>query len=358
MFGIDFDPPQGNPSSCGWRGKCASTKMNFGVFGQMVIIPLCLQKAPHPHGRWAGYHTEVITVSFPADDDTKADVELVPGAADGRKTPDGHDAPFGSGAWETVFGSGQSAPMIGVRRARETWAVWLASRRSFLSDFGGRLKALQPHQVSGGRPRRSKRRRYRKRNSRPARARRPEPFLPDFRPFLPPCRNIQLADCRRHPVDELPTGPPWLIRRHSCRRASPSGVLLIAGPWSSPRALGWPMWKRLKHLHRSGPAVLQPTFSLFFFFANYIDFCARLPRERRELCHRRTEGTPPHPPPVDRWTDCANADYDRLRKETAVRQELVGQSRARLEESGRRWGLLFEDPRAFGRAGRRPTRCA
>ena len=96
MFGIDFARPKDN-----FKLKMAWDmlhKLNFGVFGQMVIIPL-LQKH-HILTQVAGYHVEVIKFLPPmtvtkedmdwflnAMDDTLADTVRFPGAA-----------------WETVTG--------------------------------------------------------------------------------------------------------------------------------------------------------------------------------------------------------------------------------------------------------------
>jgi ornithine--oxo-acid transaminase len=96
MFAIDFERPKEN-----FKLKMAWDmlhKLNFGVFGQMVIIPL-LQKH-RILTQVAGYHTEVIkflppiTITQPdvdwflsAMDDVLDDTQRFPGAA-----------------WDTVFG--------------------------------------------------------------------------------------------------------------------------------------------------------------------------------------------------------------------------------------------------------------
>jgi ornithine--oxo-acid transaminase len=90
MFGIDFARPQAS-----FKLKMAWDmlhKLNFGVFGQMIIIPL--MDRHHILTQVAGYHTEVIKFLPPliinqqdldyflqALDDVLADTQRVPGAA-------------------------------------------------------------------------------------------------------------------------------------------------------------------------------------------------------------------------------------------------------------------------------------
>src|SRR3954464_6756983 len=96
MFGIDFDRPKES-----FKLKMAWDmlhKMNFGVFGQMVITPL-LQKH-HILTQVAGYHTEVIKF-LPPMTITKEDLDWFLGAmqdvlADTQRVP--------GAAWDTVFG--------------------------------------------------------------------------------------------------------------------------------------------------------------------------------------------------------------------------------------------------------------
>ena len=96
MFGIDFARPKDS-----FKLKMAWDmlhKLNFGVFGQMVIIPL-LQKH-HILSQVAGYHTEVIKF-LPPMTVTKEDMDWFLGAmeetlADTLRVP--------GAAWETVTG--------------------------------------------------------------------------------------------------------------------------------------------------------------------------------------------------------------------------------------------------------------
>jgi ornithine--oxo-acid transaminase len=96
MFGIDFARPQSSMKlKLAWD---MVHKMNFAVFGQMVIIPL-LQKH-RILTQVAGYHTEVIKF-LPPMTITKADIDWFVSAlsevlADTERFP--------GAAWETVFG--------------------------------------------------------------------------------------------------------------------------------------------------------------------------------------------------------------------------------------------------------------
>jgi ornithine--oxo-acid transaminase len=96
MFGIDFARPQSSMKlKLAWD---MVHKMNFAVFGQMVIIPL-LQKH-RILTQVAGYHTEVIKF-LPPMTITKADMDWFVNAlsdvlADTQRFP--------GSAWETVFG--------------------------------------------------------------------------------------------------------------------------------------------------------------------------------------------------------------------------------------------------------------
>ena len=89
MFGIDFKRPDSFKLKMAWD---MLHKMNFGVFGQMIIIPLLQDH--HILTQVAGYHTEVIKflppmVATEADMDwfcsamatTLADTTRVPGTA-------------------------------------------------------------------------------------------------------------------------------------------------------------------------------------------------------------------------------------------------------------------------------------
>jgi ornithine--oxo-acid transaminase len=90
MFGLDFARPESSLKlKMAWD---MLHKLNFGVFGQMIIIPL--MERHHILTQVAGYHTEVIKFLPPmivtqADmdwflagiDDVLADVQRIPGAA-------------------------------------------------------------------------------------------------------------------------------------------------------------------------------------------------------------------------------------------------------------------------------------
>jgi ornithine--oxo-acid transaminase len=96
MFGIDFARPESSLKlKLAWD---MVHKMNFAVFGQMVIIPL-LQKH-HILSQVAGYHTEVIKF-LPPMTIGKADIDwfvtaLADVLADTQRFP--------GAAWDTVFG--------------------------------------------------------------------------------------------------------------------------------------------------------------------------------------------------------------------------------------------------------------
>jgi ornithine--oxo-acid transaminase len=101
MFGIDFDRPKES-----FKLKMAWDmlhKMNFGVFGQMIIIPL-LQKH-HILTQVAGYHTEVIKF-LPPMTITKEDMDWFLTA---MQETLGDTARFPGAAWETVFGLAKRA---------------------------------------------------------------------------------------------------------------------------------------------------------------------------------------------------------------------------------------------------------
>jgi len=101
MFGIDFKRPEsGITLKLAWD---ALHKLNFGVFGQMVIIPL-LQKHKILT-QVAGYHTEVIKF-LPPMTVTQADMDWFLGAMqdvldDTKKVP--------GTAWTTVFNLAKGA---------------------------------------------------------------------------------------------------------------------------------------------------------------------------------------------------------------------------------------------------------
>jgi ornithine--oxo-acid transaminase len=103
MFGIDFDRPKES-----FKLKMAWDmlhKMNFGVFGQMIIIPL-LQKH-RILTQVAGYHTEVIKF-LPPMTITKEDMDWFLGAMQETLTD---TTKFPGAAWETVFGLAKRAMM-------------------------------------------------------------------------------------------------------------------------------------------------------------------------------------------------------------------------------------------------------
>jgi ornithine--oxo-acid transaminase len=101
MFGIDFARPRSSLKlKMAWLHK-----LNFGVFGQMVIIPL-LQKH-HILTQVAGYHTEVIKF-LPPLIVTRADIDWFIDAmadvlADTQRFP--------GAAWDTVSGLAKRAVM-------------------------------------------------------------------------------------------------------------------------------------------------------------------------------------------------------------------------------------------------------
>lgn len=101
MFGIDFARPKS-----GFKLKMAWDmlhKMNFGVFGQMIIIPL-LQKHKILT-QVAGYHTEVIKF-LPPLIVTKADIDWFLSAMDDVLT---ESQRFPGAAWSTVAGLAKRA---------------------------------------------------------------------------------------------------------------------------------------------------------------------------------------------------------------------------------------------------------
>lgn len=103
MFGIDFArPKEGIKLKMAWD---LLHKMNFGVFGQMVVIPL-LQKH-RILTQVAGYHTEVIKF-LPPITATRQDMDWFLGAmedvlADAQRFP--------GAAWDTVFGLAKRAAL-------------------------------------------------------------------------------------------------------------------------------------------------------------------------------------------------------------------------------------------------------
>jgi ornithine--oxo-acid transaminase len=101
MFGIDFARPKEN-----FKLKMAWDmlhKMNFGVFGQMIIIPLLQDH--HILTQVAGYHTEVIKF-LPAMVATKADMDWFLSAM--QKTL-GDTTQVPGTAWNTVIGLAKRA---------------------------------------------------------------------------------------------------------------------------------------------------------------------------------------------------------------------------------------------------------
>jgi acetylornithine/succinyldiaminopimelate/putrescine aminotransferase len=96
MFGIDFARPKGSLKlKMAWD---MLHKLNFGVFGQMIVIPL-LQKH-RILTQVAGYHTEVIKF-LPPMTITKPDIDWFLDAmkqvlADTQRVP--------GAAWDTVVG--------------------------------------------------------------------------------------------------------------------------------------------------------------------------------------------------------------------------------------------------------------
>jgi ornithine--oxo-acid transaminase len=101
MFGIDFARPQSSLKlKVAWD---MLHKLNFGVFGQMIIIPL--MNKHHILTQVAGYHTEVIKF-LPPLIITKADMDWFIGAmddvlADTQRIP--------GAAWDTVSGLAKRA---------------------------------------------------------------------------------------------------------------------------------------------------------------------------------------------------------------------------------------------------------
>jgi ornithine--oxo-acid transaminase len=103
MFGIDFDRPKDS-----FKLKMAWDmlhKLNFGVFGQMLVIPL-LQKH-RILTQVAGYHIEVIKF-LPPMTITKADMDWFLGAMQETLMD---TTRFPGAAWETVFGLAKRAMM-------------------------------------------------------------------------------------------------------------------------------------------------------------------------------------------------------------------------------------------------------
>lgn len=101
MFGIDFQRPKDSfKLKMGWD---MLHKMNFGVFGQMIIIPL-LQKH-HILTQVAGYHTEVIKF-LPPMTVSQADMDWFLGAMQETLMD---TTRFPGAAWETVFGLAKRA---------------------------------------------------------------------------------------------------------------------------------------------------------------------------------------------------------------------------------------------------------
>lgn len=101
MFGIDFARPKDNfKLKMGWD---MLHKMNFGVFGQMIIIPL-LQKH-RILTQVAGFHTEVIKF-LPPMTITQPDMDWFLGAMQETLID---TTRFPGAAWETVFGLAKRA---------------------------------------------------------------------------------------------------------------------------------------------------------------------------------------------------------------------------------------------------------
>src|SRR5205809_3962213 len=103
MFGLDFARPQGQG---GFKLKLAWDmvhKLNFGVFGQMIIIPL-LQKH-RVLAQVAGYHTEVIKF-LPPMIISKEDIDWFLSAM--QDVLD-ETQRFPGTAWDTVFGLAKRA---------------------------------------------------------------------------------------------------------------------------------------------------------------------------------------------------------------------------------------------------------
>jgi ornithine--oxo-acid transaminase len=103
MFGIDFARPKES-----FKLKMAWDmlhKMNFGVFGQMIIIPLLQQHRILT--QVAGYHTEVIKF-LPPMTATKEDMDWFLGAMNQTLTD---TTRFPGAAWDTVIGLAKRAMM-------------------------------------------------------------------------------------------------------------------------------------------------------------------------------------------------------------------------------------------------------
>jgi ornithine--oxo-acid transaminase len=103
MFGIDFHRPKESLKlKMAWD---MLHKMNFGVFGQMIIIPLLTKHRILT--QVAGFHTEVIKF-LPPMTITKPDVDWFLSAM--TETLEGTSR-FPGAAWETVFGLAKRAMM-------------------------------------------------------------------------------------------------------------------------------------------------------------------------------------------------------------------------------------------------------
>jgi ornithine--oxo-acid transaminase len=101
MFGLDFARPESSMKlKLAWD---MVHKMNFAVFGQMIIIPL-LQKH-RILTQVAGYHTEVIKF-LPPLTVTRADIDWFAAAMEDVLTDIQR---FPGAAWETVFGLAKRA---------------------------------------------------------------------------------------------------------------------------------------------------------------------------------------------------------------------------------------------------------
>jgi ornithine--oxo-acid transaminase len=103
MFGIDFARPKES-----FKLKMAWDmlhKMNFGVFGQMIIIPLLQEH--HILTQVAGYHTEVIKF-LPPMTATKEDMDWFLSAMQKTLTDTNR---FPGAAWDTVIGLAKRAMM-------------------------------------------------------------------------------------------------------------------------------------------------------------------------------------------------------------------------------------------------------
>ena len=102
MFGIDFKRPDSFKLKMAWD---MLHKMNFGVFGQMIIIPLLQDH--HILTQVAGYHTEVIKF-LPPMVATKQDMDWFLSAMQKTLTD---TTRFPGAAWDTVIGLAKRAMM-------------------------------------------------------------------------------------------------------------------------------------------------------------------------------------------------------------------------------------------------------